>query len=244
MRKAAPGVENRVKKFFDGRPWGFKSEIAKKLGVSTSLVSKWVHGQPPGMRVLPKLAQALGTTSEFLLSGKEQTSTVVVDDKNLRHVPQVGSASAGEPMAKLTIAKDIPWFSFSESFLEPMFSGRMDDERAILLRVEGDSMEGDLTNGSLVFVDRGSQAHGLTEVNERDIYMVQPPDEEGITLKRVRIQGRGQNKMLLLLPSAAAVMRYPVKVYDLSDGVTLQSIVRGRVVGKFEYLVPLGSRRR
>ena len=143
-------------------------------------------------------------------------------------------------MAKIYEARDVQWFDFSESFLKAMYRGRFDPERAVMLKVEGDSMEGELPDGSLVFVDRGPGGEGIEQVNEDDIYMVRPPDEDGITLKRVAIEGRGDERVLQLLPSGKVVGKYRVRNIPLR-GKKVQSIVRGRVVGKFEVVGRIGK---
>lgn len=222
-----------------------QQQLADALGIDKSTVWRWVEGlTQPAASLWPGLARELKVSVGHLFGQapekvqEERTPSVPPLPKNLRQIPLVGAAAAGEAMAKLTAANDIPWLSFSEDFLQPMFRGRMDRERAVLMRVEGDSMEGDLPNGALVFIDRGPAGEGITETNEEDIYLVQPPDEEGLTLKRVSVQGRGHSRIIMLMPSGLALSRYRVKPYSLAPdtGITIQSIVRGKVVGRFEYV--------
>ena len=219
-----------------------QADLARLTGASTANVSRWCTGERlPGSRWSYRIADALGVSVDFLLTGKERTPPVTSSRKDARSLPLLGATAAGEPMARIYEATDIQWFDFSDQFLLPMYKSAPDPERAVLMRVDGDSMEGELPHGSLVFIDRGPRGEGFSTVNEEDIYLVSPPDEKGLTLKRVSIQGKGANRVLLLLPSGRALSRYQVKPYPLGDGVKIQSIVRGRVVGKFEVVGRVGK---
>lgn len=135
-------------------------------------------------------------------------------------------------MTKVYESQDVQWFDFPLDFLRALYKTAPDPERAILMRVEGESMGEELPHGSFVFVDRGPGGEGITreKLREEDVYMVRPPGEEGLTLKRVSIQGG----LLLLLPSARDIKRFPLRSFPISKGTRIQTIVRGRVVGKIE----------
>lgn len=226
-----------------------QAELARRLAKGTesgarelsSAISRWCKGDSlPDPEVLPRLAEVLGLSVDFLLTGKNRTPPVTPSGKDLRSLPLCGAAAAGEPMAKIYEAGDIQWMDFSETFLRSMYKGRFDPERAVMLRVEGDSMEGELPDGALVWVDRGPGGEGIEHVNEDDIYMVRPPGDEGITLKRVAIEGTGDDRVLQLLPSGKVVGRYKVRNVPLK-GRKIQSIVRGRVVGQFHVVGRIGK---
>lgn len=148
-------------------------------------------------------------------------------------------------MAKISEASDIQWWDFPTAFLSSMYPARADRDRMMLMRVEGDSMEGLFPPGTLVFIDRGPGGEGLATVNNKDVYLVRPPGERGVTLKRVSIKGSGSQRTLLLMPTWRSLMKedadFDVQTYPLEEGTRLQSIVRGRVVGKFEIVGSLGK---
>ena len=69
------------------------------------------------------------------------------------------------------------------------------------------------------------------KVRPEDIYMVVPPGESGVTLKRLSIHdGR-----LILESSNRDRRRFPLRSFPLK-GLTFPQVVRGRVVGKIERL--------
>jgi len=229
-----------------------QSEAARRARLSRSAISSWVSGRRAAIR--PAEAQKLGPVimvkperllrlpgNETFYGGEKiRTPPVTPSGKDHRSLPLCGAAAAGEPMAKIYEANDIQWMDFSETFLRAMYKGRFDPERAVMLRVEGDSMEGELPNGALVWIDRGPGGEGIEHVNEDDIYMVRPPGEDGITLKRVAIEGSGDDRVLQLLPSGRVVGRYKVRNIPLK-GRKIQSIVRGRVVGQFNVVGRIGK---
>jgi len=49
-------------------------ELADRLGIPQSLVSRWIRGAWPAAYQLPGLADALGTSLDFLLRGTEASS--------------------------------------------------------------------------------------------------------------------------------------------------------------------------
>lgn len=61
-------------------------ELADRLGVPQSLVSRWIRGAWPAAYQLPGLADALGTSLDYLLRGTEASS---------RRGPSVDQAVAG-----------------------------------------------------------------------------------------------------------------------------------------------------
>lgn len=46
-------------------------EITRKIGLSKNAISNYVNGQIPNAKILLKLSQFLGTSMEYLLTGKE-----------------------------------------------------------------------------------------------------------------------------------------------------------------------------
>jgi SOS-response transcriptional repressor LexA len=207
--------------------------FAQRVGVHETAVSKWAAGRPPSGRLVPRIASVLGVSIEFLMTGKERTQVTREVDGDARAIPLVAAAAAGEPLAKTYEAGEVQIFHFPREFIRQFFHGIPDPERAVLLRVDGDSMADDLKDGALVLIDRGPRGEGITpdKIRPEDIYMVRPPGESGVTLKRLSIHdGR-----LVLEASNRDRRRFPLRSYSLK-GLKIPQIVRGRVVGKIERL--------
>lgn len=166
-----------------------QSDLSRALGDGTTpaTISRWISGRfaPPGDQI-ERIEKLLGRSPGTLLV-EERTHSVPTVDKDARSVPLAGAAAAGAPMARIIERADIQHFHFPEAFLRTLYGARPDSERAILLTVEGHSMEPDLPHHSLVFVDRGPRGEGFTreKVQPGEVYMVRPPGEDGVTLKRV-----------------------------------------------------------
>lgn len=210
-----------------------QAAFAERVGVHETAVSKWAGGRPPSARLVPRIASVLGVSVEFLMTGKERTQIVREVDGDARAIPLVAATAAGEPLARLYEAGEGQLFHFPRDFVRQLYHGVPDPERAVMLRVEGDSMAEDLRDGSLVLVDRGPGGAGITpdKLRSEDIYMVRPPGEAGVTLKRVSIHdGR-----LILEASNRDRRRFPLRSYPLK-GLRIPQIVRGRVVGQLSKL--------
>jgi transcriptional regulator with XRE-family HTH domain len=85
-----------------------QKEVADRTGVSQGTVSKWLSGKPPGLRTLPKLAEVLGVSVEYLLTGKEPSNARAIADleaevlrlrKELARMHNVAAELLGAPDA-------------------------------------------------------------------------------------------------------------------------------------------------
>lgn len=55
--------------------------LAEVLGVSEDIISDWRRGKSKSFRkYLPQIAQALGTTSEYLLTGENNSPPALADE--------------------------------------------------------------------------------------------------------------------------------------------------------------------
>lgn len=132
---------------------------------------------------------------------------------------------------KIRDTKDIEWAHFAPLFLRKLYGAMPDLERAVMLRVEGDSMAPDLIDGGIVFLDRGPKARGVTveEIRPDGIYAVRFPDSEGVTLKRV---SRTADSLVIEARNPDR-KRFPTRILKM-DGSAVPNVVLGRVVGKME----------
>lgn len=66
MKKANDMIWERIREFPKGRNL---SKLSKELGRSSSYLGTYKHGNKEIISLLPALAEALGTTEEYLLNG-------------------------------------------------------------------------------------------------------------------------------------------------------------------------------
>lgn len=203
--------------------------LAQRVGVHETAVSKWAAGRPPSARLVPRIASVLGISVEFLMTGKESKQLLREVDGDARAIPLVPAAAASDSLAQLRGSGDLETFHFPRDFVRRLYQGTPDSERAVLLRVEGDSMADDLEDGALVFVDRGPAGKGISQAELRpsEIYMVTAPGEKSVTLRRVTIHGG----LLTLEAGTRDRRRFPLRSYPLK-GLRIPQLVRGRVVGQ------------
>lgn len=207
-----------------------QNELARRIGADRGTVSRWLSGETsPSFTMVKRIAKELAISADFLTTGKDRTQVVHEVDKDARPVPLAGSAAAGAPMAHILDAADVQHFHFPEAFLRALYGAKPDNERAILLTVEGHSMEPDLPHHSLVFVDRGPKGEGFTRerIQPGEVYMVRPPGEDGVTLKRVSFA----DDWIHLEAINPDRRMYPTRAYRLKN-LEVPSVVRGKVVGR------------
>lgn len=56
------------------------SGLAKQLGMSTGTIAKWKNGAIPNGETILKFSQYFGTSTDYLLTGKLQTSDLCKDE--------------------------------------------------------------------------------------------------------------------------------------------------------------------
>lgn len=56
------------------------SGLAKQLGMSTGTIAKWKNGAVPNGETILKFSQYFGTSTDYLLTGKLQTSDLCKDE--------------------------------------------------------------------------------------------------------------------------------------------------------------------
>jgi SOS-response transcriptional repressor LexA len=205
-------------------------QFAKAAAVSDATVNKWLSDQrEPSATSIARIAHALNLTTEFLLTGKERTPVPTVIDKDARPVPLVGAAAAGEPLMKIRELKDVEWTHFGATLLRRIYGSMPDSERAVMLEIEGDSMEPDLVNGGLVLLDRGPRGRGISieELKPDAVYAVRFPDSDGVTLKKV---SRTDDSLVIEARNPDR-KRHPTKIIRMEDR-EVPRVVLGRVVWK------------
>lgn len=110
-------------------------EVAKCLHISQSAYSQWESGQVRRMdaNVLQKLADLFGTTVEYLI-GKDKTA----------EIPVLGRVAAGLPIEA--------YEDFSGETEKLSESMAVDEYEYFALRIRGDSMSPQISNGDVVIV--------------------------------------------------------------------------------------------
>lgn len=149
-------------------------ELAERVGVSKSAVSKWENGSTDNIKKvnLTRLAEVLNVNPIELLDVANPEKSELVK------VPVIGNIACGSP-----ILSDDNIVDFKEVPAQAVPSGTV-----FYAHAQGDSMEPTIPNGSLVLIRK------QPEVEEGQIAAVMIDDE--VTLKRFHKQG----DIIMLLP--------------------------------------------
>lgn len=132
-----------------------QKEVAEKLGIVPSTVSKWESGTAiPDQSLLPKLADFFGVTVDFLL-GRSDSPISIVQSDNVICLPIIGSVRAGADGN--IISEDT-----GDTRIVPSAMLHGHPEEYFVLRVRGDSMYPEIIDGDCVLVRKTSSVDSGT----------------------------------------------------------------------------------
>lgn len=144
-----------------------QKELAKLLDLNASTVNAYENGRIKKVNTtnLKKLAQALGTTSDFLIGLSDEPEPNAYGVK----VPVYGSVPAGTPIEALHV---------DEGYVEIEPEMVRGDKRFLGLKVKGDSMYPYYMEGDVVIIEI------TPDFNSGDDIVVYVGDDYEATLKR------------------------------------------------------------
>lgn len=212
------GTAERIFDLVDAK-YKEQRDFAKAIGVSASMVSQWRMGITKSYtRRLPQIAEALGTTTEYLLTGNgpKQKRAVSESDTALpkgaeridlctfHRIPILGRISAGLPL-------------YAEQHIEGYTLTDLNGgAEYFALRVSGDSMNAArIQDGDILIVRRQE------EVENGEVAVVMVGDEDA-TVKRFYATG----STVTLMPQSTNPTHQP-QIYDTA---TTPIRVIGKVV--------------
>jgi phage repressor protein C with HTH and peptisase S24 domain len=130
--------------------------FARDSGLSEGAIRSYLSGETyPTLDRLEQIAQAAGVSAMWLAFGEEQQVQRVIEDDKYSYVPlydarcSAGHGSWAEGTRILTLLA-FTTYSLRKQGLEP--------SRLSAIRVDGDSMEGLLSDGDTVLIDHGRNA--------------------------------------------------------------------------------------
>lgn len=219
-----------------------KRTLAASVNRVPSAISQWLAGKSePDIATKARLAERLNVPRDWLLGlSSEVAEPAVAYDapaevrpaQEFFAIPLVAEqVAAGGPVFD-PVESARSWYSFRVEFLEHVLGRgrRTDDERRlVLVRVsrdwKGESMEPTIRRGALLAIDRGPGAAGHATAESGGIYMVRPPGEDGVTIKRVFAAG----EYLILWSDNPAVQQREPHEPIRARGLDLRRVLVGRV---------------
>lgn len=169
---------------------GRQNAVAKAFRVSQVAARKWLEGESiPNTKRLAEMAERVGTTVEWLLSGHGRKGEFVhVGEERAAYndfamVPLYDVKAAAGGGAVVTSEKILDTLAFRADFLRHELSATKDD--LYLIHVEGDSMEPTLRAGDVILVD-----HRRSQPDREGIYVIRMDDT--LLVKRLQLQPGGR----------------------------------------------------
>lgn len=185
------------------------SKIATYLNVTVQTISNYEIGKRDmSPDTLVKLAEYFGVTTDYLL-GKDNNNN---ESQRLYYMcPVYGAISAGQPnWAEECIEGRIP--------IDPVLFNIINPEEHFFLRVNGESMNKEIPNGSYALI------HKQDVVEDGEIAVVLVNGYEA-TLKKFSKQGE-----FVVLEPMSTDESFKVQIYDKTTPIK----ILGKYVGKFE----------
>lgn len=187
-------------------------DFAAQLGVTPSIVSEWRRRKSASFnRRLPQIAEVLGTTTEYLLTGAGAKTKAAPKGGNW--IPVLGDVAAGIPMEAVENVVDYEEIPQAMAATGEYFG----------LRIKGSSMEPRIREGDVVIVRKQNDA----DAGDTAVVLV---NGGSATVKRIKKEPDGS---LWLLPNNPA---YDPVHYSASEMASLPVSIIGKVVelrGKF-----------
>lgn len=170
-------ISDRVKTLRDLRGLS-QGDLAQMIGVDVNTIWRWENGRSSPARSIQKLAQALDTTTAYLLGETDdparpsapQTASkaVVLPESNVRPIrgklvdvpvlaPQ-SSICCGKGFNLAEVEAEVDWW---EPIPESWLTGPKGDKPFFITHVEGDSMEPMIEDGERILINPNQEvAHG------------------------------------------------------------------------------------
>lgn len=195
---------------------GSNKRFADKVGVSKQAVSNWIgSGSAPDIETIAKISNVYDVPVSSMFNGNIEYSVVNIGNfeceeqgNSFVEVPLYGSIAAGTP---------IEMIENDETFVVPSIMHER-YPNAFLLKVNGESMNRKIPNGSYALIDP------TKEVVNGKVYAVCVNGFDA-TIKRVRKLNNGFE----LIPDSIDPT-FKTKVYDYGEPGTEKITVIGRVV--------------
>lgn len=168
-----------------------QAELAKAAGVGPPLITDYIKGRYiPKAERLAKIAKALNVSEDWLMGKTDEPKrrpVQVITQHRAARIPLVGAIAGGIPMEAIYQQMDDDDPDTWEEIPADWLTG---EKEYFALRVRGDSMEPDISDGDVAILER---CYNWYNGAVMAVYV----NGYNATLKRVRIE---QNGILMLQP--------------------------------------------
>lgn len=192
-----------------------KTELATLLNVKSQSIGQYEREERDlSTEKLIKFANFFGVTTDYLLGISNTRLSDSADLNNLLHIPVLGKIPAGTPvLAVENILKYLP--------ISPDMFSLTEEQDLFFLKVDGESMNNVVTNGSYVLVKKQDYAENGNIV----VALVNNNDEA--TLKRYKII---DNQFIMLEPDSSFTEFEPIIINLKNQNFR----IIGKVIGSYK----------
>ena len=192
-----------------------KTELATLLNVKSQSIGQYERGERDlSTEKLIRFANFFGVTTDYLLGVSNTRLSDSADLNNLLHIPVLGKIPAGMPvLAVENILKYLP--------ISPDMFSITEEQDLFFLKVDGESMNNVVANGSYVLVKKQDYAENGNIV----VALVNNNDEA--TLKRYKII---DNQFIMLDPESSFTEFEPIIINLKNQNFR----IIGKVIGNYK----------
>ena len=192
-----------------------KTELATLLNVKSQSIGQYERGERDlSTEKLIRFANFFGVTTDYLLGVSNTRLSDSADLNNLLHIPVLGKIPAGMPvLAVENILKYLP--------ISPDMFSITEEQDLFFLKVDGESMNNVVANGSYVLVKKQDYAENGNIV----VALVNNNDEA--TLKRYKII---DNQFIMLEPDSSFTEFEPIIINLKNQNFR----IIGKVIGNYK----------
>ena len=195
-------------------------QLALTIGISPPTIQRYLTGEiEPKASQAVKLAQALDTTVDYLLTGREPEPAGPAELRTGKGTPY-----ALAPMCQSAAGGSARYEEIEDEGVVVLKKalGGVKTARLKAFRVIGKSMEPEIRDGDIIVCEEDPDA--LSRLRDNAYYCVWDQEEGGVTVKRVIYDK--ENRQLILTPLNP---EFPVQRIRLKRGE--RAVVLGRVLG-------------
>lgn len=192
-----------------------QADVANFLNITSAAAGQYERGvRRLSTDKLIKLANFFGVTTDYLLGISNTRVSNGADLNNLLHIPVLGKVPAGVPV--LAVENIIKYLPISPD----MFSIK-DDQELFFLKVDGESMNNIVDNGSYVLIRKQEYAEN------GDIIVALVNNDDEATLKRYKIIDK---QFVMLEPDSSNPEFEPIIVNLKNQNFR----IIGKVIGSYK----------
>ena len=186
-----------------------QEELGQKLGLQKSAIAKYENGRVENIKrsVIGKMAQALECTPSYLMGWEQPELEIIGQVERSREYPYIPNPVAAGVPETIEGINNLPTISIPDHFLG-RYAGNKD---IIIMKVNGESMNNIIPNGSIIGVIRN---YPISSLNDGDLVVFNCEYEYSVK------HFYKTDSKLIFKPNSTEVC-FTDLVYNLNDNINI-----------------------